>query len=181
MPQHQVGSRLDLGGSCGGPVCVRWRAEKQLSRWKAFDEVHGSAAERALRKDYGWLGLVGGLFNSGPMDRRIHRAGPRTSHGRCFALTQSMVPTMNSRRSLLRAKCQQSATRTKRANQGFRAHRVNLLIYKRILVALPGLEPGLFALTGRTKNSRQRRLVRSGFAAKNAPAGQRQIRTHIGR
>ena len=64
MPQHQVGSRLDLGGSCGGPVCVRWRAEKQLSRWKAFDEVHGSAAERALRKDYGWLGLVGGLFNS---------------------------------------------------------------------------------------------------------------------
>ncbi len=40
---------------------------------------------------------------------------------------------------------------------------------------------GLFALTARTKNSRQRRLVRSAFAAKNAPAGQRQIRTHIGR
>ena len=88
---------------------------------------------------------------------------------------------LDSCRTEQRQECHQSATRTKRANQGFRAHRVNLLIYKRILVALPGLEPGLFALTGRTKNSRQRRLVRSGFAAKNAPAGQRQIRTHIGR
>ena len=72
--------------------------------------------------------------------------------GGCFALTQSAVPTMNSRRSLLRQKCHQSATRTKRANEGLRALRVNLLIYKRILVALPGLEPGLFALRGRRVN-----------------------------
>jgi hypothetical protein len=32
-----------------------------------------------------------------------------------------------------------------------------------------------------TENSRQRRLVRPRFAAKNAPAGQRQIQTHIRR
>jgi hypothetical protein len=31
--------------------------------------------------------------------------------------------------------------------------------------------------TKHTKNSRQRRLVRFRFAAKNAPAGQRQIKT----
>jgi hypothetical protein len=73
-----------LGGSCGAPVCVRWRAEKQLSRCKAFDDVHGSAAERALRKDHGWLGFVGGLFNSGLMDRTAKQ--PETERQQCGTL-----------------------------------------------------------------------------------------------
>ena len=84
MPLHQVRSRLELEGSCGAPVCVRWRAEKQLSRCKAFDDVHGAAAERALRKAHGWPGFVGGLFNSGSMDRTAKQ--PEAERQQCGTL-----------------------------------------------------------------------------------------------
>ena len=45
-------------------------------------------------------------------------------------------------------KCHQN----QKGNEKLRALRVKLLIYKRVLVALPGLEPGLFALRGRRVN-----------------------------
>jgi hypothetical protein len=49
-------------------------------------------------------------------------------------------------------KCHQSATRTKRQTSGILQLTFKLLILLSILVALPGLEPGLFALRGRRVN-----------------------------
>ena len=51
MPASAWGPfEAEAGGSCGTPVCVRWRASKQVGRCEPFDDVHRSAAERALRK-----------------------------------------------------------------------------------------------------------------------------------
>jgi hypothetical protein len=51
-------------------------------------------------------------------------------------------------RAYRRQKCHQSATRTKKANERLFTFAFKLLILLLILVALPGLEPGFFALRG---------------------------------
>ncbi len=50
-------------------------------------------------------------------------------------------------------KVPQSATRTRKANDRLSMFTFKLLMLLGILVALPGLEPGLFALRARTKNA----------------------------
>ena len=51
--------RFEVGvaGSCGTPVCIGWRASKQLYGCEPFDDVHRSTAERALRQDLRSLSL----------------------------------------------------------------------------------------------------------------------------
>jgi hypothetical protein len=39
----------DVWGSCGKPVCRRWRSKPQLGRSGSFDDLHHCSAKRALR------------------------------------------------------------------------------------------------------------------------------------
>jgi hypothetical protein len=64
-----------------------------------------------------------------------------------------------------------SATRTRKANDRLSMFTFKLLMLLGILVALPGLEPGLFALRARTKDSRQRRLVRGDLPLRTPRRG----------
>jgi len=52
-------SRVEAGvaGSRGAPVCIGWRASKQLDGCEPLDDVHRSTAERALRKNLCSLSL----------------------------------------------------------------------------------------------------------------------------
>ncbi len=69
----------------------------------------------------------------------------------CFGLRGAPSVSLDWYRTA-RQKCHQSATRTKMVNEWLVWLAVNLLILLGILVALPGLEPGLFALRGRRVN-----------------------------
>jgi len=55
----RAGGRFEVGAasSCGMPVCMGWRAGKQLYGCESLDDVHRPTAERALRKDLGSLSL----------------------------------------------------------------------------------------------------------------------------
>jgi hypothetical protein len=66
--------------------------------------------------------------------------------GGCFGLRERDLYHYH---SIDTARCGKSATKTKKVNEWLVWFAVKLLILLGILVALPGLEPGLFALRGR--------------------------------